>query len=455
MRTSRRPAEKHPELQAQSWFGFAAILLTLTVVFLPAAVFSSHSARAQDSFAERGPSRSKLTPEQQQEIVEKNVRIRKLQEGIIDHKIKILDTRQKERTLLGELEKIENELRTQKKLLADLKIKSEKQEVLIASKQEHLSRVLAKKKAHQLHVKNRLAAYYRLGAVGVMNVLFSSKSLPELLDFKEYFSIMVERDHVIIQEYLGQIRESNRAREEHAREKLRLLKLADELAEKEKKLSRIREEKNILLKQVNTEQGLYNQAVAEIEEAVADLAVTLQKIQPATDRTAAALQPERVGTEKKKLPRAEIASDGFTGQKGLLEPPVHGTIITRFGQKIKGKFDSFTVSNGIDIEVEKGMDITAVYGGKVIHSGYLRGYGNLMIIDHGQQYFSLTARAAEYFQPEGTKVIQGEIIGVTGEADPLYGKGIHFEIRKGSNPEDPLLWLKKGSLPNAASIPAE
>ena len=76
-----------------------------------------------------------------------------------------------------------------------------------------------------------------MGSTGLLNALFSSESLPDLVDFKEYFSVMVQHDHVIIQQYLAQISESNRAREEHAREKLRFMKLADELGEKEKELN--------------------------------------------------------------------------------------------------------------------------------------------------------------------------------------------------------------------------
>jgi len=405
---------------------------------------------------------AKLTPKQQQEIIDKNVRIRKLQEGIIDHKIKILGSKRQERTLIGDLEKIEKELQIQKKLLASLRTESEKQELLLTEKQEYLKQVLTEKRAHQVHVKNRLASYYRMGSVGLMNVLFSSESLPDLLDFKEYFGIMVQQDHAIIQKYLVQIRESNRAREDHSREQLRLMKMADELVKKEKQLSQIRQEKNILLKQVNTEQHLYEQAVQEIEDAAADLAATLQKIQAAAKRQPAATQPqiiaeERPGlieTEKKKLPKAPALEEGFPGQKGLLEPPVNGTVITLFGQKIKGKFESSTTSNGIDIRVKKGLEIKAVYDGKIIHSGYLRGYGNLIIIDHGHQYFSLISRATDFYTEEGTKIAKGEIIGMTGDGDPLYGEGLHFEIRKGAKPEDPLLWFKEDAFPPVSSIPS-
>jgi septal ring factor EnvC (AmiA/AmiB activator) len=399
--------------------------------------------------------RNKLTKKQQQEIIEKNARIRKLQEGIIDHKIKILGSRKKERTLLGELEKIEKELQIQKNMLGTLRTESEKQEVLLSDKQQYLREVLKEKRAHQVHVKTRLAAYYRMGSVGLMNVVFSSESLPELLDFQEYFGIMVQHDHAIIQKYLAQLKESNRAREEHSREKLRLMKLADEVKANEQELKRIKQEKNLLLKQVNTEQHLYEQAVQEIEEAAADLAETLQRIQTAAAPKQVTPKPSaKIETEKKKLPqKAPLVQDGFPGRKGLLDPPVQGIVITHFGQKVKGKFESFTIANGIDIRVKSGVEIKAVYDGKIIHSGYLRGYGNLMIIDHGDQYFSLISRAADFYKKEGTRVATREIIGITGEGDPLYGEGLHFEIRKGSNPEDPLLWLKENILPLETSAP--
>ncbi len=396
-----------------------------------------------------------LTKEHRQEIIEKNSRIRKLQEGIIDHKIKILGSRKQERTLLGELEEIENELQEQKNMLAALQQKTEKQELLLSDKQEYLRRILAKKRAHQVHVKNRLAAYYRMGSVGLMNVIFSSESLPELLDFKEYFSLMVQHDHAVIQEYLAELQESNRAREEHAREKLRLMQLADEVSEKEVELNRIREEKNTLLQQVTTEQHLYEQAVAEIEAAAADLAATLQRLQTSAEvQPAVPASAEKTGTEKSEPEQEpQVAAEGFPAQKGLLDPPVPGTVITYFGQKVKGKFDSAKISDGIDIRVKDDVEIKAVYEGKIIHSGYLRGYGNLMIIDHGHQYFSLTARAAEFYKKEGTRVAAGETIGISGSGDSLYGEGLHFEIRKGSNPEDPLLWLNKNGLVLEAASP--
>jgi septal ring factor EnvC (AmiA/AmiB activator) len=404
-----------------------------------------------------------ITQVEQQHIVERNIRLRRLQEGIIDQKIKILGSQKKERTLLGEIEKIDQELQTQKNMLATLKTKSEKQELLLTNKQEYLRQVLTEKRKHQAIVKKRLAAYYRMGSVGFMNVVFSSKSLPELLKFNENFKLMIQHDHEIIQQYLNELKESNKAREEHAREKLHLMQLTDEVKEKENELTRVKQEKNLLLKKVNTEQQLYEQAVAEIEEAVADLAATLKQVEIVAETQGGAVQenPDQsnsktAATKNKPPEKPNSVPEGFPGQKGVLDPPVEGVVISLYGQRIKGRFDTFTVTNGIDIKVKKGVEIKAVYDGKIIHSGYLRGYGNLMIIDHGDQYFSLISRAAEFYLKEGSHVLTGEVIGITGEGDPLYGEGLHFEIRKGSNPEDPLLWIKKDALkietPNPTSM---
>jgi septal ring factor EnvC (AmiA/AmiB activator) len=430
--------------------GFLFCLQLFGIVAIPAAQEQINPDQLKKSYQKN------LPKDQQRAIIEKSAKIRKLQEGIIDHKIKILGSKKKERSLLSELEQIEHDLREQKKKLASLQENTEKQELLLVDRQKYLSGVIKEKRAHQIHVKNRLAAYYRMGSVGLMNVVFSAESLPELMDFQEYFNLMLEYDQSIITKYLVQIEELNRAREALAREKLRLMTLTKEVTEKENQLSRLHKEKNLLLKRVNTEKHLYEQAVTEIEEAAADLAATLSRIQSATEK--ASRQPKKpIASIQKKAPSAKKRPqpEGFVGQKGLLPTPVNGIVITQYGQNIQGKFGSTTTSSGIDIKTKNGLEIKAVYDGKIIHAGYLRGYGNLVIIDHGQQYFSMIARIADIYKKEGTRIKQGEILGMTGEVDVLYGDGLHFEIRKGSTPEDPSLWLLKDSLPVISASPTQ
>ncbi|MDT8335130.1 MAG: peptidoglycan DD-metalloendopeptidase family protein, partial [Desulfurivibrionaceae bacterium] len=136
----------------------------------------------------------------------------------------------------------------------------------------------------------------------------------------------------------------------------------------------------------------------------------------------------------------------FSTKKGRLPPPVRGAVTTFFGKSKQGKFGIVTRADGIDIKTLAGSEIRAIHAGKVVYSDRLKGYGNLIIIDHGHQYYSLISRAAELYKKEGEAVTAGEAIGIMDEGGGLLGEGLHFEIRHGTTPLDPLDWLNRDQL---------
>ncbi len=140
----------------------------------------------------------------------------------------------------------------------------------------------------------------------------------------------------------------------------------------------------------------------------------------------------------------------FASQKGKLPPPVEGTVTKAFGKSTTKKFGLTLQTNGITIAAPPGSAIKAIYYGRVVYVGELKGYGDILILDHGQQYYSLVARAEKYFKRKGDRVMPGEVIGVVGDETGLLENGLHFEIRKGTKPLDPLEWLRPGSLKIAA-----
>ena len=84
--------------------------------------------------------------------------------------------------------------------------------------------------------------------------------------------------------------------------------------------------------------------------------------------------------------------------------------------------------------------------GEVTFSGYLRGFGNTVIIHHGFEYYTVTSRIEKILVKKGQKVKQGQSIGVMGDTATLFDEGLYFEIRHGSESEDPLLWLNPDKL---------
>jgi septal ring factor EnvC (AmiA/AmiB activator) len=130
--------------------------------------------------------------------------------------------------------------------------------------------------------------------------------------------------------------------------------------------------------------------------------------------------------------RSELA---FTELKGKLPWPVKGKLAQKFGSP---RFDS--VWDGVLIEATEGADIRAVTWGKIVYAEWLRGYGLLIIIDHGQDYMSLYAFNQSLYKHVGDKVNAGEIIASVGQSGGRNQPGLYFGLRKKGLPIDPLEW---------------
>jgi len=135
----------------------------------------------------------------------------------------------------------------------------------------------------------------------------------------------------------------------------------------------------------------------------------------------------------------------FLRQKGRLPLPVQGKIVSKFGQSKNGDYKSFTFQSGVDIRVERGEPVRAVFKGEVMFAQWLKGYGNLMIINHGDNYYTLYAHVEEIFKKKGERVGTGEVIATAGDTGSIKGLRLHFEVRHHGKPVNPMHWIRKGA----------
>jgi septal ring factor EnvC (AmiA/AmiB activator) len=98
---------------------------------------------------------------------------------------------------------------------------------------------------------------------------------------------------------------------------------------------------------------------------------------------------------------------------------------------------------GIEIEVREGQTVRAVEGGQVAYAEWYRGFGKLVILDHGNGFYTLYGNLSRLDLKKGDRVSRGQEIGLAGETGSLKGAKLYFEIRKKGEAEDPLLWLAK------------
>lgn len=135
----------------------------------------------------------------------------------------------------------------------------------------------------------------------------------------------------------------------------------------------------------------------------------------------------------------------FLNYKGRLHIPVKGKIISKYGPSKEGNYKSFTFQKGIDIRVERGEPVKSVFKGDIMFAQWLKGYGNVLIINHGDNYYTLYAHVEEIFKQKGESVETGEVIATAGDTGSIKGMCLHFEVRHHGKPVNPMKWLKKGA----------
>ena len=130
----------------------------------------------------------------------------------------------------------------------------------------------------------------------------------------------------------------------------------------------------------------------------------------------------------------------FKGHKGSLSLPVHGNVITE------------NHGRGIIIEAPQDSPVRAVFSGRVIYSGWFEGYGNIIILDHGDKYYTVCAHTSKVLKRINERVTKGEIIALVGDSGSIRDPGLYFEIRHRGKPENPLEWL---FIPKGSNDPSE
>jgi murein hydrolase activator len=134
---------------------------------------------------------------------------------------------------------------------------------------------------------------------------------------------------------------------------------------------------------------------------------------------------------------------GFAAKKGSLPWPVGGRLIHGYGKQIDPEHGTETFSKGWALDAPLGTHVRAVAEGAVVYSGWYKGFGNLIIVDHGGRWFTLYAHLSGISKARGEQVKGGDVVGSLGDTGSLRGPQLYFELREGSRPVNPARWLRR------------
>ena len=291
-------------------------------------------------------------------------------------------------------------------------------------------------------IERRLASLYKAGELGALRMFFSAESFPQMAENIRYMRSILDNDKKIFAEYDQKIVELRKLKVELERDAAKKSRIKEGIAVKKLEIEQEKGKKAAYLVKVRQDRSSYEKSLKELQANAARLQTMMERLE-ALSRRKLSSRHEKSGSRLKPLAELPPVPDrGFATQKGRMSLPVRGEIVETYGKHKHPDFNSYTFSKGLLISAGAGSDIKAIYDGSVIFSDYFKGYGNMIIIDHGGGYFSLYAHAARILKKVGADVARNETVATVGDTDSSRGPMLYFEIRHQGKPVDPAGWVR-------------
>lgn len=326
--------------------------------------------------------------------------------------------RGEEKSLLGEVEQLELELQLRTDELTEIQISLKRTrarlDATVARVRQLETSLAMARPALAAHAR----ALYKLGDLSYLRLLLSIDHPSDFFRGYRFITTLARRDNARVAAFrsdLAALTAEKAQLEERTRESIAL---RARLAATRRALDAQRARKTALLTSLVERKELNAAYVEELAQAESRLQDLLSGL----------------GGGEVAVPLGAF--------RGSLPWPVEGRVRTGFGRRKHPRFDTYTIHNGIEIEAEPGADVRAVHEGRVVFAERFRGYGLMVVVDHGAKHYSLYAQLGEVMVTPGQDVATGTVLGTADPAGP-DGPGVYFEMRFQGRPEDPLEWLAR------------
>jgi septal ring factor EnvC (AmiA/AmiB activator) len=325
-----------------------------------------------------------------------------------------------ERTLLVDLRKLEvdRELKSEELASAERDLRRTREQVAAASARAAALQNTAA--TERPDVERRLVQLYKLGHAGYWRMLLDLDNLRSLGRVYRTASALNRLDRERVQKHeqtLQALASERQALEAHVRD---VQKLYDRALAARAAIDRAVAARTELVSSIDTRRDLNAQLAGELEAAQQRLQGTVAQLDARGSSVALPLRPFQ----------------------GALPWPAPGVVIGRFGRQTNNRFGTAISRSGIEISLAEGQPVRAVHEGTVAFADQFTGYGNLVIVDHGDGAYSLYGYLASLEAARGAHVDAQGTVGASGR-DPSGNPALYFELRIDGKPVDPLQWLRR------------
>jgi septal ring factor EnvC (AmiA/AmiB activator) len=326
-----------------------------------------------------------------------------------------------EKTLLVELRKLEVERELKTAELGAVERNLQETKVKLASTIARATALRDAADTERPDVEARLVQLYKLGRAGYWRLLLDLDNLQSIGRAYRTASAMTRLDRERVQQHertLNALARERQALETQAKEIARLQVRA---VSARAAIDRAVAARTALVESIDARRDLNAQLIGELEAAQ-------QRLQGAISQLGSG--------------RGAIVSLPLRPFRGALPWPATGIVTGRFGRQSLGRFGTVISRNGIEISLAEGQVIRAVHEGTVVYAEPFTGYGNLIILDHGDGEYSLYGYLSTMYVARGDALEAREPIGTSGRS-PSGNPALYFELRVDDKPVDPLQWLKR------------
>lgn len=327
--------------------------------------------------------------------------------------------RGEEKSLLGEVEQLELELRLRTDELTEIQLTLSRTRAELDAAVARVAKLEQSLAAARPALAAHARALYKLGDMSYVRLLLSIDKPSDFFRGYRFVSTLARNDNARVAAFrrdLDALAAEKAALEQRTKESI---ELRGRLQSARRRLDQQRARKTALLTSL-VERKETNAAYVE------ELSQAERRLQRMLDG----------------MPGAEDVAMPMGAFRGSLPWPLAGRVLAGFGRRKHPRFDTYTIHNGLEIEAAPGTQVRAVHEGTVAYADRFRGYGLLVIVDHGGKHHSLYAQLGEVAVVQGQAVAAGEVLGTTGEGGG-DGPGLYFEMRYQGRAEDPADWLKR------------
>ena len=377
----------------------------------------------------------------QTEKIEKDIQFHNseldhLRKEIADYERKIKNTSDREKSEIERLNEIDEEISLVRNLIYRLRREEKIKEKSITQAEV----TIEKKESEHTSLVNRYAKRvthtYKKGRLSDLEKLLDAKSWRQAVYRAKYIKIISEHDRSLADEIRRNLVEIKTKQTVMERELIDIRKIDEEKLSRKKWLEQRRRVRNKELGNLKRDRQKMSVALNQRKKAAQQMESIISHLE--RERVARIAELERRRKEMELL-----GSVPFKELKGKLPWPIEGKVISRFGTYQNPNLKTVTENTGIDIHGSEGTEVRSIYDGIVTTVTYIRGYGNTVILDHGDGFYSVYTHVMDVEVEENSYVNARDIIAHVGDSGSLEGTKLHFEIWGNKDKLNPELWLKK------------